>query len=169
MAGHTAIIGMTASGKTTLGREIARAHRAAGTPCLVLDPFCDPDWPANWRTASLAAFVAKARASRRCALFIEEVGDFGRDPAFSWLFTQARHWGHVTHYLSQYHAQVPPIVRANCERLLLFRTSTRAAELWAEEFAQDRIAELAATLPKYHFVAAGRYEAARVCTLKLQD
>lgn len=164
---HAAIIGMTGSGKTVLAREIARTHRKQGCGVLVLDPFRSPEWPADFITESMTAFLAKAKASRRCALFVEEAGDFGRTPEFAWLFTQARHWGHVTHYVSQYHSQVPPIVRSNCERLFLFRVSSRSAETWAEDFAQPEIGTLAAGLPRYHFVAAGRYAVPRVCTLRL--
>lgn len=166
MAGHAAIIGMTGSGKTTLAVAQARAYRTSGVPVLVLDPFASPAWPASWITDDPAAFLAKARASRRCALFVEEAGDFGRDPAFAWLFTQARHWGHLTVYVSQYHAQVPPIVRSNCERLFLFRVSGRSADFWADDFCQPEIATLAARLERYQFVLAGRYGEPRVATLR---
>lgn len=164
---HEAIVGMTSSGKSVLGKAKAGAHRARGHGVLVCDPWRSPDWPADWITSSLSALRAKAEASRRCAIFIEEAGDYGRDPEFAWFFTQARHWGHATHYLTQYHAQVPPIVRSNCERLSLFRVAARSAAVWAEDFAQPEIAALAATLPRFHFVAAGRYDPARVCTLRI--
>lgn len=167
MKGHKAIIGMTGSGKTTLAKSLAAAYRKAGYGVLVLDPWNDPDWACDWKTNSLLPFIAKARASRRCALFVEEVGDYGRDPEFAWLFTQARHWGHRTHYLSQYHAQVPPIVRSNCEGLCLFRVSARSAAVWAEDFAQPKISALASNLQQFQFVQASRYGEPRVCRLKL--
>lgn len=163
--GHSAIIGMTESGKTTLAKRMAHEYRRRGFGVLVLDPWKSPDWPADFVTADLGAFLRKAHASRRCALFVEEVGGFGRRPEFAWLFTQARHWGHATHYLSQYHSQVPPIVRSNCARLFLFRVSASSAKEWADDFAQPAIATLAASLAQFHFVSASRYAVPQVGVL----
>ncbi|MGH8019902.1 MAG: hypothetical protein ACREIA_16810 [Opitutaceae bacterium] len=167
MAGHSATIGMTGSGKSTLERARAAEFKRRGFGVLVLDPWTSPDWSCDFISDELDAFLRVVKRSRRCALFVEEAGDFGRDPRFAWLFTQARHWGHITHYVSQYHAQVPPIVRTNCERLHLFRVAQRSADVWADDFAQADIADLAGRLDRYQYVSAGRYGAPRVCMLRL--
>lgn len=155
--GHAAVIGMTESGKTYLmQRGLAPKGRAAGQRVLVLDKWKDPAWKADWMTNDLFAFIAKAKASRRCMLIVEEAGNWGREPEFEWLVTQARHWGHSTYYLSQYHAQVPPIVRVNVRRLFLFTVSADSAKVWANEFAQPEISSLCAKLPPFHFVYADK-------------
>lgn len=159
---------MTKSGKTTLALESAHDWRRRGFGVLVLDKWKQSHWPASFITDSLETFLRVARRSQRCALFVEESGNFGRDPEFEWIVTQSRHWGHVAHYLSQYHTQVPPIVRANVERLFLFKCGLRAAKEWAEEFAQPEIVDLVKTLPRFHCIAANKHEATpRVITVRV--
>jgi len=165
---HTATIGMTGSGKTTLEMEVANDHRDRGVGVLVLDPFQDPGWNCDRIFSDLFAFIAFAKKCRSCLLVVEEAGDYGREKEFAWLFTQSRHLGHRTRYLSQYHAQVPPIVRTNCEFLNLFRVGGRSAASWAEDFGQPEIARLHSQLGKYEFVMAGRYEQPEIARLSLQ-
>lgn len=159
---HAAIIGMQGSGKTTLGLSMAQTYRRAGWAVLVLDPHLNPLWKADWMTDDLEKFLRKAKASQRCALFVEEVGDegdgkkaLGRRPGFSWLVTQAHHFGHVTHYLSQYHTQVPPVVRTNVKRLYLFAVGPVTAKEFAEQFAQPSLSDLVAGLAEKEFVITG--------------
>lgn len=154
---HAGIIGMTTSGKTTLGIAMAHAYRKIGTPVLVCDPKRNPGWKADRLLTDIGKFIDLAKRSTRCALFVEEAGDFGKHPDFEWLFTQARNWGHVSHYLSQFHRQVPPIVRGNIERLFLFKAGHRCVEEFADEFAQPEIRGLVAKLQRYQFVQVERY------------
>lgn len=153
---HVAIIGPTLCGKTTLAKRLAAQYRRAGLGVLVLDPFRDT-WQASWETVDRAAFVAKARASRRCALFADEAGQvIARDPEAEWLFTGSRHWGHRMHVLAQSGVQMTPLMRSQCSRLYIFRVSKRVAEMWAEDFADDRI--LAATgLNQFEFLLVDRF------------
>tara|TARA_R110000803_G_scaffold188111_1_gene250512 strand:+ start:3766 stop:4386 length:621 start_codon:yes stop_codon:yes gene_type:complete len=154
--GHLAIIGMTESGKSTLAHSIALNYMKAGIPVIVLEPRKSIQWPCTFQTDSLEEFLSVAKRSRKCAIFCEESGRFGRDPDFAWLFTESRQEGHVFHYLSQYHAQVPPIARTNCLRLALFLVGKKSAIQWADDFGQPEIAELNQQLPIYGFVSANR-------------
>lgn len=153
---HVAIIGPTLCGKTTLAKRLAGEYRRAGVGVLVLDPFRDT-WPADWMTPDRAAFIAKARASRRCALFADEAGQvIARDPEAEWLFTGSRHWGHRMHVLAQSGIQMTPLMRAQCSRLYIFRTTRRVAEMWAEDFADERICA-ATTLARFEFLRVDRF------------
>lgn len=167
MPGHGATIGMTGSGKSTLEHVRAAEFRRRRFGVLVADPHLSPPWCADFITRDLELLYRVARNSRRCAIFIEEAGDFAKCDHFAWFFTQARHLGHVVQYVSQYYAQVPPLVRTNCERLCLFRVGQRCADVWAEDFAQPEIATLAAGLARHEFVDASRYGTPRVCKLRL--
>ncbi len=154
--GHLGIIGMTESGKSTLAHSIASGYMEEGIGTIVLEPRASIKWPCSLQTDDPLEFLDIAKRSRSCALFAEESGRFGRDPAFSWLFTESRQEGHVFHYISQYHAQVPPIARTNCLRLALFLVGQRSAKEWAEDFGQPEIATLNARMPPFGFVSANR-------------
>lgn len=164
---HSAFIGMTMSGKTTLGIQTARGYQSQGYAVLVCDPKRNPDWRADWMTSNLLEFVDVAKRSTRCALFIEEAGNFGKIPEFEWLFTESRNWGHVAHYLSQFHRQVPPIVRGNIEHLYLFTAGKRCVQEFADEFAQPRIVDLVAQLRRHDFVRVSRFEDAKIQRLEM--
>lgn len=165
--GHAAFVGMTGSGKTTAAVELAHQFRAAGLGVLVLDRWRSRRWPASFITDSLAQFLRVAMRSQRCALFVEESRYFGRDPAFDWIVTESVQWGHVAHYLSQYHTQVPPVVRTNIQRLFLFKCGLRGAREWAEEFAQPEIVSMVAQLAVHEFIATSKYGAPRVVKLRI--
>ena len=174
---HAGVIGMQQSGKTTLSLCMARGYRKAGFAVLVLDPHLNPKWQADWMTDDLEKFLRKVKASERCALFVEETGDesngekpLGRQPGFAWLVTQAHHRGHVTHYLSQYHAQVPPVVRCNVRRLYLFSVGLMSAKVWAEQLAQPSLPDLVSRLGDHEFIITGTKRVPpRVCKLAADD
>lgn len=152
---HGAIIGMTTSGKTTLGKEMARGFRSRGIATLVLHKPREP-WPDNsvsWQTCDPETFLAKFWASRGCAVFMELAdGAVSKwDERFQKCFTEGRHEGHRCFYLSQRAATVHPAIRENCESLYLFTVTRAAAKLWADEFCDDALLA-APTLPQYHFV-----------------
>lgn len=151
---HAAILGKQRSGKTTLGLSMARQYRQQGYALLVLDPHLNPAWRADWMTDDLERFLVKVKRSERCILFVDESGDgqLGRQPGFEYLLTQAHHRGHVTHYLSQYFAQVTPVVRANVQRLFMFRCGPKSSKEWGEQFAIPQLPALVAQLPKYHWI-----------------
>lgn len=151
---HAAIIGRKRSGKTVLSLAMAAQYRAQGYALLVLDPHGNPAWHADWMTDNLERFLWKVKRSSSCILFVEETGNgqIGRQPEFEYLVTEAHHRGHVTHYISQYHTQVTPIVRANVDRLYLFRSGPKSSKEWGEQFGVPGLPELCQRLPKYHWL-----------------
>ncbi len=150
----------------------AREAAAAGFNVLVCDPLW-AEWPCTWQTGSREEFVAVAKRSRRCALFIDEGGQtIKRDPEAEWLFTTARHWGHLTCVLVQGATQLLPIMRAQCSRLYLFGgQSPKSVEPWAEEFnAPGLFAVCRDDFPRFNFLIAARGQPLRrgiVATAKL--
>lgn len=157
---HVAIVGPTMCGKTTLACALAENYRASGVHVLVCDPLANP-WPATWQTTDRAAFIAAAKKSRRCALFIDEAGQtISRDPEAEWLFTTARHWGHVTHVMSQGGTQLTPTMRGQCSRIFLFGCTPRVAEMWAEEFNEPGLLS-ASALPRFEFLFKERFQPLR--------
>jgi hypothetical protein len=163
---HIVISGPTMCGKTTLAAQLARGYLARKIHVLVCDPFMG-QWPATWQTTDRAAFLTAAKESRRCALFIDEAGQtISRDPDAEWLFTVARHWGHLTHVMAQGATQLLPLMRAQCAHLFLFGCAPRDAELWASEFNDPELLQ-AVNLPRFAFIQKTRFQPARVCRLAL--
>lgn len=150
---HAGIFGPTLCGKTTLAFLLAQQFEASGVRCLALDPY-DAPWPVTWKTRKIDAFIAKAKDSRSCALFVDEAGQLDlRDPDHEWLLTGARHWGHVTHIIGQSGVQLSPLGRSSITRLFLFRSTEETAEYWRTAFVDDRIRG-ATTLARFQFIYA---------------
>lgn len=136
---HVSIFGMTESGKTTLAKKLAAEYKARGIQVIVLDPLHDPGWPSDFRTADKNEFMTVVKASRQCAVFIDESGKFvGRyETEMEWLGTMARHWGHNSHFISQRAQMVNPTVRGQCGFLALFNVSKTDAKILADEWNRD--------------------------------
>lgn len=149
---------MTESGKTTLATQLARRYREQGWRVAVLDPLADQRWDADYVTADAGAFLATARASRSLMLFADESGHtIGQhnDELF-WLATQARHWGHSTHFVVQRAQQLAKTVRDQCGALFLFNCSFTDAKLLADEWNRPPLRE-AHTLTKGEYFHAQRF------------
>lgn len=136
---HAGIFGRTNSGKTFLAKHLCGDFERRGRRCLVLDPFNDV-WPASFQCRNIENFIAKAKASRNCSLFVDETGqlDF-RNPEHEWLLTGARHWGHITHVIGQSGMQLSPLQRSCITRLFLFRSTEETADYWRKAFVEDEI------------------------------
>lgn len=167
---HGLIVGVSNTGKSTLAFELARAHQRRSEPVLVLDPNNDPRWPADYKTTDPERFLAVAKRSQRCALFVDEAGKaIGRGAkaqAMAWLTTTARHWGHRTFLIAQRAQQVEPTLRDQCSEAFVFRQSLRDAKLLADQFADETLLQ-AATLPQGTFIHAISCQGARVRRLAL--
>jgi hypothetical protein len=162
---HVAIMGPTESGKTTLARYLCAQMKRQGVGTLVCDPLFH-EWDADWITPSIEKFLAKAKTSRRCALFIEESGqtvDRGKD--YEWLFTTARHWGHKTFISGHAGRQILPIMREQCSTLFLFRCSATVCKGWESEYGPEIYA--ATSLEKYQFAKYTRNGNPEIQKLKL--
>ncbi len=158
-------------GKTTLAKSLAASFRASGVNVLVCDPLFD-EWPATWQTTKIQDLIAAAKKSRRCALFVDEAGVTvrrGRDaPDVEWLFTTARHWGHVTHVLSQGGTQLTPTMRAQCSRVYLFGSTPAVADLWASEFNEPGLSA-APGLPRFECLFKERFQPLRRVRVALPE
>ena len=163
---HHLIAGMTESGKSSLAKMICRRQRAAGHFTVVLDPLgiAYPDWPAHVVTGNPDAFMwfAKqwnpAEHGGQCLrLFVDEGAEsMARGLDYNWLATQSRHWGTVTHFISQSPQDFQPAIRRNCHHLWLFRVDGSAVEPLAREWALPALRD-ATALPQLHFKYARRF------------
>lgn len=165
---HVGIFGPTGCGKSTLGQQIAASYVRRGRANLICDPL-GIKWPAAaWQTTSAEALLAKAQASLRCMLWIEESSvTIRRDRDLSWLFTTARHCGHVTHVIGQDGSSLTPGMRQQISTVYLFRCHPDLADTWSRQFCDPQILEIAPTLDRYDFLVVRPFEPVRRCRLSL--
>lgn len=158
---HSLLLGMTESGKTTLGTRLAHQYHAGGFGIIVLDPMGNPNWPAGertFRTSNPDEFLRVFWQSQRCMAFIDEAGEsVGRfDDLMIRTATKGRHWGHSCHYMSQRGAQLSRTVRDQCSHLFLFTTALDDCKLHSNEWNKPELRE-AHTLPQGHYFHATRF------------
>lgn len=155
---HVLVIGMTESGKTTLGKRLAAKYRAAGRKILVLDPIKDPGWKADYITDDPLEYWEVFRRSQRCACFLDEAGETcGHwDKTMIRTATRGRHFGHNCHYLVQRGTMISPHIRGQCSNLALFASPGKDSQLWAAEWNKPQLAN-ASELPKGHYYWCGRF------------
>jgi hypothetical protein len=172
---HFGIFGPGLSGKTTLARWLSWCYWCGWrVKSLVHDINGDQWGPQAWCTAEEEKFWEMVwHREVDCALFIEEAAEtIARDNEKTALFTRVRHRqgsggpGHRLHVIGHSGANLLPVQRQQIHTLYLFRQSEAGAELWAEEFADDRILE-ATTLRQYEFLYCRIYDTPRRLTLNL--
>jgi hypothetical protein len=143
---HTAVLGLTGSGKTHAAKCIARSLRRAGWGTIVLHKPGEHwgDDCASWKTDDPQRFARQYWRCRNVAAFMEladaDVPKY--DEEFRAMFTRGRHEGRHNFYLSQRAAQVHPDIRENCKSLLLFMATKNGAKLWADEKGDERLLNL---------------------------
>jgi DNA helicase HerA-like ATPase len=150
---HTLIIGRTLSGKTTWAKKKAASLKKLGYKIIVLDPFLDPAWNADFITSDKDKFLSTVWNSRQCAVFVDEAGDMvGKyDTVMNELATRGRHWGHKCYFITQRAKQLSTTVRAQCSELVIFKQSQNDTKDLANEFVDNTINE-AHTLSKGQFI-----------------
>lgn len=155
---HSLIVGMTESGKSTLGKKLSQLQRAAGFGIIVLDPMNDPGWDADYRSGDPGEFLARVWDSERCHVFVDEAGDaIGRyDATMQQLATKGRHWGHSCYFLTQRAAQLAFTVRAQCRHVFVFTSAKEDCKILAAEFNKPELLE-ANSLAQGEFIHAQRY------------
>lgn len=163
--GHAIIIGQTESGKTTLCKRLAAHYKRRGIGVVVLDPMHDAGWPADFKTADSAEFLAFVKDPNRClqcACFVDETGlSIDKyDVEYQWMTCQSRHHGHVFHLIAQRAQMISPNVRAQCSTCYAFNVNIGDAKLYAAEFNSDLLMQ-APTLRKGEFVKADRFGLAK--------
>lgn len=139
---HSLIVGRTASGKTCFAKTVIHHMRQKGIKSLVLDPLRDGDWNADYQTHNGAEFLKTAFApdTMRCLLVVDESGQaVGRhNPQLERIATQSRHKGHQAIFCVQQVTQLSPVIRDNCETLILFASNMRACETLADQYGRTR-------------------------------
>ena len=127
---HSAYIGVSQSGKTTLARAMARGLSDAGHRVVVYDPLGTPTLGGAWGD--------KAELYEDVDLFMDLMhsDDFGNAHVFIdeahhifshtqkenlWILTQGRHYGLNVNLLTQRPTKVHPDARTNCGRCYMFR------------------------------------------------
>lgn len=160
---HATVAGMTESGKTYLAQQIARGICAKGVPVLALHKPREP-WPkgsTTWQTPDPEQFLSlydrigkeNSKTGKSCAAFMElsdAVVD-KYDSRFHLCFTQGRHDGFRNFFVTQRAAFVHPAIRENCTAIYLFNCTPKAADVWREEFNDERLL-FASELPPHYFV-----------------
>jgi hypothetical protein len=138
---HVLILGITQSGKTTLAFKLAAIYKAKGTPILVLDPDKRSEWQADFITDDPEYYLQVVKVNKSCALFIDESGQsIGRySGPMAWLATNARKWGHKSHFIAQRATQIDPLVRGQCTTIFLFKQSVADSKILASEYVCDEL------------------------------
>jgi len=166
MSYHGSFFGRSGTGKTWKARKLAATFRRSGVPVLALTPpNQEAVWvEANWATADVDRFVARAMASRGCALFMElsDSGTSKYDDRIERLFTFGRHLGHRCFFVAQRFNQVSPTVREQCAFLWLFKTGPKATATLAEEFADPLLLQAAGLPDRCFMFKEGNAPARRV-------
>lgn len=156
---HSMIIGMTESGKSTLGKILALQLLSNGKQVIVLDPIFDPEWKATYKTDDIDELVAYLKRVRSCYVFIDESGSYfneGNDNSYSWLSTRSRHYGHSVTFLAQRAIQIPKTMRDQCSRLFLFTSSQSDGKIHSEEWNKPEL-EQCNKLKQLEFFHCDRY------------
>lgn len=133
---HVLILGITATGKTTLAFKMAAKYKAGNIPVIVLDPDLRKDWDADFITDEPERFLEVCKANTSAALFIDESGQtIGRYAGpMQWVATNSRKWGHKAHFISQRATQLDVLMRTQCSSIFLFKQSVRDAKILSDEF-----------------------------------
>lgn len=149
---HCSVTGMTGSGKSRLCREhILPAYGRQGIKRAVLDPLKQP-WPAEVVTDDPEHFLKIAKASRSLVLIVDEfphwvASDYRIGKALEWCFTIARNFGHLSYALAQRLMQIPPNVRNQCSKAVVFKQATADLQDLAILYDQPAILRAAAFPP----------------------
>ena len=131
---HSLIVGMTESGKSTLGKALATELHSRGKPVMVLD-ILGSAWDATYVTSNINEFMDVVKGVQSCYVFIDESGEVGQlAEEFYWLATRSRHYGHSVTFITQRSLQLKPIIRAQCRQLSMFCSSKNDCKILHEDF-----------------------------------
>lgn len=122
--------------------QMAKAKQRAGIKTIVLDPFLDPEWNADFITSDQEMFLDVVwNKSRQCAIFVDESGDMiGKyNSVMNELATRGRHWGHKCHFICQRPKQLSTTIRTQCSDLAIFKQSLADTKDLANEFVEPMI------------------------------
>lgn len=164
---HTAIYGMTESGKSTLAKQLVARYQARDIRVIVLDPLMT-DWGADYVTDDAAEFLRAVWRSRNCALFIDEAGESAGhyDKAMVKVATRSRHFGHNAHFIVQRANLISNTIRDQCSYMFLFASSAQDSKQHADEWNEPELKK-ATQLKQFQYYHIKRMGAAQKRTVKL--
>ncbi len=162
---HSAIVGMTESGKSSLAREMAKTLQSHGKSIILFDPLSDPAWldvldPKNsFVTDNEAEFLKTYWTSKNCAVFFDEAGDYVTNSNKEMIKTgtKGRHWGHSNFYIAQRGNLLARTVRDQCGKLYMFTSSLDDAKIYSNEFNEPELLKVT-SLPQGSYYSCGRFD-----------
>lgn len=159
---HKLITGGTGSGKSVIAKKLCRGYKKRGIYTAVLDPMLSntDDWQADFQTSDGQEFIRHIKTVQNAMLFVDEsgmaIGKYNTEMEF--LATQARHWGHDTHFIVQRVTQIDPIIREQCIDAFVFATNERSLKMLSEEFMEKALLEVDKFQPG-EFIIVNRFKA----------
>lgn len=157
---HSLIVGMTISGKTTLGKALCRQSAKLGKRCLVLDPLYS-----KWEGAAevyheQSSFVRAITVKKNWGsfLFIDEGGVYGRyNDLMNKLATLSRHLGDTCFFIAQRAKMLDTTVTSQCTHAWLFPFAySYEKQLYEQEFNVNLSPHL--PIAQYHFIKLSRFQ-----------
>lgn len=165
------VFGAKLSGKTTLCKALSRQYWAQEKrPSLVYDPWLDNDWGAQaWVTNNESQFINAVWKKKNCVMVVDEAAmTIRREREKIPLFTASRHQGHKLIIIGHSGVDLLPTMREQIDAIFLFRQTKKAATLWVETFADERILE-ATQLGRYEFLRCELHGEVKKMSLNLQS
>lgn len=165
MPKHSLIIGMTGTGKSTLGKLILKEARKRDRQGSVLDSNNDPEWKrlGCFVTTDSAIYLNHIQTIKDNYLLIDEggitVGRYGQ--AMNWVTSSSRHLGHVAFIASWSLTDLPTTLRKNCSDVYLFACASSNRQIVAEDWDCPEVMDLPRFQPG-EFVLISRFKPPRM-------
>ncbi|AUR85723.1 P-loop containing nucleoside triphosphate hydrolase [Vibrio phage 1.080.O._10N.286.48.A4] len=161
---HSAIVGMTESGKSSLARKMAVELQKSGIQIIVFDPLGDPEWSNcldlnnAFITDNENEFLNVYWNSKNCAVFFDEAGDYATNHNKPMIrtATKGRHWGHSNFYIAQRGNLLARTIRDQCANLFMFTSSKDDAKIYSTEFNDIELLNVP-DLPQGTYYTCGRF------------
>lgn len=160
------IFGPKLSGKTTLAKRISAEYwRTKRMRSIVLDLNGEQWHNGAWVTANEIQFWDAVWKLQNCLVVVEEAAaTIRRDRDFIPAFTRIRHQQHRLIVVGHSGIDLLPTMRQQIDEIYLFRQPEKAAEIWADTFADTRLLT-AMTLKQYEFLHCRLYGEPKRCIL----
>lgn len=136
---HWLVTGMSGRGKGALMKSIIIPdYRRRGIKVAVLDPLELPGWNADYQTSNPYEFMEVVRKSRNIVTVIDEYAHFQSDWK-AWRLiekcaTIMRNFGQLHYAMAQRAMMVPPNVRNQCDKAIVFEQQQEDIEYMAYRY-----------------------------------
>lgn len=159
------IFGPKLSGKTTLAKELSRqywakAHRRSLILDINMEKWGDHAWVTNdeekfWKVVWHEPAFGRAKPS--LVIVDEATETINRDKKLTRVFTRLRHLDHKLIVIGHDGVNLLRLMREQLDTLYLFRSSPKAADMWAESMTQEGFLD-AVNLQQYEFLYGERFK-----------